>query len=97
MQLVFTNDFDSRYDGYEARFEAIGKAAFARCGVIIDYEVDVMFVNDETIHAINRDYRGVDRVTDVISFAFLDDKDPSHQIRGDEVDIQYGNWLCACS
>ena len=33
----------------------------------------IIFVGDEEIHQINRDYRGVDRITDVISFAFEDD------------------------
>ena len=32
----------------------------------------IIFVEDEEIHTMNRDYRGVDRVTDVISFAFED-------------------------
>ena len=32
----------------------------------------VIFVDEETIKNINRDYRGLDRVTDVISFAFED-------------------------
>ena len=32
----------------------------------------VIFVDEETIQNINRDYRGLDRVTDVISFAFED-------------------------
>ena len=35
----------------------------------------VIFVEDEEIHNMNRDYRGVDRVTDVISFAFEDNND----------------------
>lgn len=35
----------------------------------------VIFVEDEEIHTMNRDYRGVDRVTDVISFAFEDNND----------------------
>ena len=36
--------------------------------------VSVSLIDNETIHEINRDYRNVDRVTDVISFAFLDDE-----------------------
>ena len=35
----------------------------------------VIFVNDDEIHEINNKYRNVDRVTDVISFAFEDTKD----------------------
>ena len=30
----------------------------------------IIFVEDEEIHQINREYRNVDRITDVISFAF---------------------------
>ena len=32
----------------------------------------IIFVGDEEIHQINKEYRGIDRVTDVISFAFED-------------------------
>ena len=32
----------------------------------------VIFINDEEIHKINKEYRGIDRPTDVISFAFND-------------------------
>jgi probable rRNA maturation factor len=35
----------------------------------------IIFVSEERIHEINRDYRGIDRVTDVISFAFEDNPD----------------------
>ena len=35
----------------------------------------IIFVGDEEIHQINRDYRNVDRITDVISFAFEDNQD----------------------
>lgn len=35
----------------------------------------IIFVGDEEIHQINREYRQVDRITDVISFAFEDNKD----------------------
>ncbi len=35
----------------------------------------IIFVGDDEIHQINREYRNVDRVTDVISFAFEDNND----------------------
>ena len=35
----------------------------------------VVFVDDEEIHKMNREYRGIDRVTDVISFALEDNED----------------------
>jgi probable rRNA maturation factor len=35
----------------------------------------IIFVGDEEIHNINKEYRGVDRITDVISFAFEDNQD----------------------
>lgn len=38
-------------------------------------EVSVSFVSDEEIHELNRDYRGVDRPTDVLSFALTEGED----------------------
>lgn len=35
----------------------------------------IIFVSENRIQEINRDYRGIDRVTDVISFAFEDNPD----------------------
>jgi len=37
-----------------------------------DAEVSVSFVTNDEIHGLNRDYRGVDRPTDVLSFPMLD-------------------------
>ena len=36
---------------------------------------NIIFVSDEEIHRINKEYRNVDRKTDVISFALEDVKD----------------------
>ncbi len=74
MELEFENRMDPSYDGYEEKYSAIMKKAFSLLGVVTNYEVDVSLVDEPTIHQINRDYRNVDRVTDVISFAFNDDK-----------------------
>lgn len=41
-------------------------------GVKIDYEVSVIFVDNETIRKINRENRNVDRETDVLSFPMLE-------------------------
>ena len=38
-------------------------------------EVSITFVDNERIHEINKEYRGIDRPTDVISFALEDYKD----------------------
>ena len=36
---------------------------------------NIIIVDNEKIHEINREYRGIDRPTDVISFALEDEKD----------------------
>lgn len=40
---------------------------------IAEGEVSLTFTNDEEIHQLNRDYRGIDRPTDVLSFAMQED------------------------
>lgn len=44
-----------------------------------DTEVGITLVDDERIHEINREYRNVDRPTDVISFALDDDLEDSDE------------------
>ena len=36
-------------------------------------EISLSFVSEDEIHQLNRDYRGVDRVTDVLSFPLIED------------------------
>lgn len=40
-------------------------------GLSIDYEVSILFVDNESIRGINREERGIDRETDVLSFPML--------------------------
>lgn len=48
-------------------------------------EFNVIFTTAKNIQLINREYRGIDKVTDVISFALEDNKDIEldHRILGD--------------
>ncbi len=35
-----------------------------------NYEVSLSFVDNKEIHELNKEYRGIDRATDVLSFLF---------------------------
>ncbi len=71
--------FDNRQDlikideEIEKIVEKSIEAALEEIEFIDDYEVSVSFVGDEEIHELNRDYRGVDRTTDVLSFPMDDE------------------------
>jgi probable rRNA maturation factor len=55
-------------------------------------EVDITIVTDEEIHILNRDYRGVDRPTDVLSFA-LDEGEEEPEILGPEAEHLLGDII----
>ena len=93
MEVVFDNPYGKDFDWLEGRYTEIAKVAFSYLNIKENYEVDVSLVDDETIHQVNRDYRNVDRVTDVISFAFNDDKDPKDQIKSLDVQKMLGEIL----
>ena len=48
------------------------RAALEAEGVTVPCEVDVLLTDDEGIHAVNLEMRGVDRPTDVLSFPAFD-------------------------
>jgi len=43
---------------------------------VADGEVALTFVDDARIHELNREYRGIDRPTDVLSFSMLEGDEP---------------------
>jgi probable rRNA maturation factor len=93
MEIDFSSPFGEHYDWLEERYTTLAKTAFSLLDIEVNYEVDVSLVDDETIHEINRTYRKVDRVTDVISFAFNDDKNPKDAIASPEVPRLLGEIL----
>ena len=75
MQITIYNRTNQDAGVFEQLFEKIAEKAEQRLALSDDYELSVTFVRSRTIHTINRDYRGIDRPTDVISFAIRDDMD----------------------
>lgn len=95
MELYFDNQVDPAYDSLENDYASLMKLAFEHLKVTKNYEVDVTLVDADTIHQINREYRNVDRVTDVISFAFEDDESDLGRIKGDDVPRLLGEiFIC---
>src|SRR5690625_640179 len=41
----------------------------------------IVFIDDEKMHELNKTYRGIDRTTDVLSFAFEDNNKLCYNIR----------------
>lgn len=52
-----------------------------------DREFNVIFTTNEEIRNINREYRNIDRVTDVISFALLDNDEVNYNAQDELGDI----------
>lgn len=62
--------------GAPARFGAAARAALEAAGIRGDLHLAIAFVDAEAIRALNRDHRGIDRPTDVLSFG-VDENGPS--------------------
>lgn len=62
---------DELYEGeiYSAWLEDVARAGLAAAGVAGEAEVSLLITGDETVRALNAEYRGLDETTDVLSFS----------------------------
>lgn len=74
IDLAIINETDDFHDDYETVYTNIIKEACQQLNIEDDLELSVIFVDDARIHEISREYRNIDRSTDVISFALEDNE-----------------------
>ena len=73
MNNEFTIEDNNLYQDYDYLYGVLN--ATLKHEKVKNAIFSIIFVEDDEIHRINRDYRKVDRVTDVISFAFEDNEE----------------------
>ena len=79
MELDF-NSFDESLVSCEETYEKLLEKTLRHLNLQFEPYVSVTLVDNDFIHNLNRDYRHIDRPTDVISFAFLDGNNEKDRI-----------------
>ena len=81
---VINNTEEKKWNRFKKDFIAIAKRSESVLQRTQASSVSVIFVTPEEIHSLNRDYRNIDRPTDVISFALKDSEDAYEMMEGEE-------------
>jgi len=79
LKLDFTNETRGKVDDavFKPLFKLFLKDLSAKISKILkdkNGKISLIIVDDKKIHKINKEYRGVDKPTDVISFEYMEDK-----------------------
>lgn len=61
---------------WEETVQRAAEAALINLGELEDAELSLLLTDDDTVHALNRTYRGVDKPTDVLSFSQREGENP---------------------
>lgn len=72
IDFVYENEVENFIENYEEDFIKIIETTLDNLKIDDDIEMSCLLIDDERIHEINREYRHIDRSTDVISFALED-------------------------
>ena len=84
MILDFISPFPFKGDDLEKYFQKILEITEKTLDIHSDKEIDCSLVTEEEIQEVNKMYRNIDRVTDVISFAFEDDESEESFVKKDQ-------------
>ena len=74
IDFALLNEVESFHEDYQEIYMKIIEETCLQLNLKEDIELSCIFVDDKKIHQINKEYRQVDRPTDVISFALEDNE-----------------------
>lgn len=74
IDFVYNDDSHLCEESYEEKFLQIIETTLNVLEIDDDVELSCVLIDDDKIHQINRDYRHIDKSTDVISFALEDNE-----------------------
>lgn len=67
MNLLITNETNEKIE-MDDKLKSVIKTVLETEGLSLAYEVSITFVDKDEIHQLNKEFRNVDRPTDVLSF-----------------------------
>ena len=98
---IVAGDWDERFDWEELALRAVS-AALAGAGFPAvakgegaQVEISVRLSDDEEVQRLNRDYRGKDKPTNILSFPMLEPDAVASTLARDEMDLLLGDMALA--
>ena len=78
MSIIIENEYEGEINiPYEKIAHEVIEAAIDYVDCPYECEVNLMLTDNETIHAINKEQREIDRPTDVLSFPMAEYEEPA--------------------
>ena len=81
MTIHFSDEYEKLEEIFDFAYEALAREVVE---TVLDQEecpyeaaVEIIYTSDEEIHKINKEHRGIDRPTDVLSFPMVDFEEPA--------------------
>lgn len=93
MEIDFHDNTNSVIEEHQELIKGLLDVAAKQEQVANNAEVSVTFVNNEEIREINREYRNIDKPTDVISFALEESTEEEVMIIGEDIPVVLGDII----